>query len=141
MVGNAMVTIEKNLRDSGWELLRRIQKANIPLAGLFWAEFSEGDWRLYVVSPLVDTEGTGRVYELIRPLFPIETENGKDGEVVTLDDLNITTPRNRTVLGARDWARARYGTADGSVADDERIIRRISLTPSDAYIYYLAPEK
>ena len=48
---------------------------------------------------------------------------------------------SRIAHGARDWARARYEPKDGSVAGDERVVRRVSLSQNDAYIYYLAPEK
>jgi len=141
MVGNTVVTIEKTLRDSGWELLRRIQAVGMPLSGMFWAEFDENDWRLFIVTPLIDEEGAGAVFKALRPLFPLTVVSGKDGEIVTMDDLNPISPDDPTTRGARDWARRRYGTEDGSVADDEDIVRRVSLTPNDAYIYYLAPTK
>lgn len=138
MVSSAMVTIPQQSIDSGWRLLRHLQKSGLPLDGLFWAEFSDGDWRLFVVS----SDTSRKVLETVFDYLPDpQDKEAVIREALSFMDISVIRPESDIARGARDWARRRYRTPDGSVADDERIVRRVSLTPSDAYIYYLAPEK
>lgn len=139
MVKDELV-ITKEKRESGWQLLRAAQQVNIPVLGLFWARFDENDWRLFFVIP--PDESTIAIYLWLRSVLPgSEEADQSDIFLLTSADIAVIGSNWRIVGEVRDWARLRYGTNDGSVADDERLVRRIRLSDSDAYIYYLAPEK
>lgn len=139
MVKDELV-ITKARRDAGWHLLRSAQQANIPVLGLFWGQFEENDWRLFFVVPA--TQDTKETYYWLRSVLPSDAEAEQaDDYLLTSTDIAVIGPQLRIVQDVRNWARARYGTEDGSVTDDERIVRGASLTSEDAYIYYLAPEK
>ncbi len=107
---------------------------------LFWARFDENDWRLFFVVPPEKSEA--EIYIWLRSVLPSNEEaEQSDVFLLTSTDIAVIGSNWRIVQEVREWARSRYGTQDGSVADDESPARRISLSDHDAYIYYLAPEK
>lgn len=140
MATSTLVTISKEMRESGWQLYKLFQANDFPIDGLFWAVFDDAEWRLFVVTPLSEEKGPIFVYDHLQTLLP-DFLTPESEDAFLYDNIKVVGRNARIVKGVRDWARGRFGHEDGSVEGDARVIRRVSLSQNEAYVYYLAPEK
>ena len=129
MVTSAMV-ISKEMRDAGWSLHQALHDANFPFTAMFWAEFDEEDWRIFLATPLPNPQNPENPYQRLIPILDSLSVNGE--RVLEGDDLYLIRPEARIVSELR----RRYGTETG----DRRGVRRISLSPSEAYVYEIKAE-
>src|SRR5947209_7599952 len=61
--------VEARIRD-GERLLEALAGAHFEVTMAFWLYSDEsGDWRLYIASPAVDSEGSRKVYSAIRSVL------------------------------------------------------------------------
>lgn len=134
------LVVTRAMREQGWELLDKAKKQGQDVLGLFWGQFDESDWRLFFVVP--DEQSALNTYAWLRTALPSDTEaEQSDTFILSPTVIAVVAPRYGIVRNAREWARNRYETPDGSVADDPRWVRRVALEANSFYIYYLAPEK
>lgn len=134
------LVVTKAMRDSGFQLLQMARQQGISVLGLFWAQFDDRDWRLFLVVPA--EESVINVYLWLHSALADDLEAEQSDEfVLSPASIAVVDPLQSDVRNVRKWAKMRYGTEDGSVADDTGVVRRVHLGPNDAYIYYLAPEK
>ena len=134
------LVVTKEMREQGWDLLDKAKKQGQVVLGLFWGQFDEGDWRLFLVIPA--EQSALPTYTWLRVALPSDLE-AEQSETFLLSPtaIAVVSPNYGIVKSAHEWARSRYETLDGSVADDPRLVRRVSLEASSFYIYCLAPEK
>lgn len=134
------LVVTKAMRDAGFQLLQTARQQGVAVLGLFWAQFDDRDWRLFLVVP--EGQSTPNTYLWLHTVLADDAEAEQSEEfVLSPASIAVINPNQSDVRNVRKWAKLRYNTDDGSVADDPRIVRRVSLSPNDAYIYYLAPEK
>jgi hypothetical protein len=63
--------VTDNRFDQGWELIVALDVAGVPVKAAFWAQVGEsGEWRLYIVSPIVDEEGPLQAYSMVQSVLP-----------------------------------------------------------------------
>jgi hypothetical protein len=129
------LTLPTEYREAGWALADLLlTKHEMHIVGLFWAEYDEADWRLFLVSP--------RAYEANSQEFENELEVLISGLQIAHSDLNrrenahplwdhllVANPTNPAVR--------RVYQAYGEVPMDSKMVRRFVLGPGDAYIYFL----
>jgi hypothetical protein len=129
MVTSALVTLPREARDAGWRLWEALKLApELQIKAMFWAAFDDDDWRIYLATPLAATEGPRKVYTLLREIvkdIPDSELNGLD-----LNDVVVVNPQERLVKEIQ----GRYSHVEG----DRKSVRRISLSPDEAYVYYIA---
>lgn len=135
MIATSMINLSREVRDFGWKLLEKIQQEkDFPITGLFWGEFTEGSWRLFLATPLAATIGTiavyGRLEEMLKSILPEYCEE------VDLADIVVTNPKQMRVRQAIAWAKGRYGSAE--VPADRNVVRRAYLESYEFYIYTLS---
>jgi HEPN domain-containing protein len=62
-------TLVENLIDDGQKLVEELPQRGFEMTAAFWLKASEdGKWRFYIVSPLVDAEGSIKAYMRLHPL-------------------------------------------------------------------------
>jgi hypothetical protein len=129
MVTNALVNLPSEAREAGWHLWDALQnEPDLQIAALFWAEFDEADWRIYVVTPLVNERGSGPIYGALREIIARIPEDETHG--LDVSDIVVADPEERFVREIR----RRYGPTVG----DRRTVRRLALSAEEAYVYYIA---
>ncbi|MBC7807946.1 MAG: hypothetical protein H7145_17595 [Akkermansiaceae bacterium] len=134
------LVVTKAMRESGFQLLQTARQAGIPVLGLFWAQFDDRDWRLFLVVPT--EKSTVDMYFWLHAVLADDMEAEQSDEfILSPASIAVVNPNQSDVRNVRKWAKLRYSTEDGSVSDDANVVRRVHLTPTDAYIYYLAPDK
>lgn len=139
MAEESLVSLTKEMRQAGWVFYERLKRSGITLNAVFWAVYYSKGWRLIISTPDVDNRLKDPHRVAIELLPDMLVEDSTDEFLYF--HMIILGVNDRIVRGARDWARRRFGTEDGSVDDDPGIRRQTTLTQNDAYIYYLAPEK
>ncbi|WP_395140709.1 hypothetical protein [Armatimonas sp.] len=121
------MTISEEMRNVGWFLLDKLNLAQFSIDAMFWSDFDEGDFRLYLATPLVDSSGTLFTYELLGKIF---AENHLDSEwgfaIYEVTLIGLKHPKLAEI-------RQRYG----SVPPDRKWVRRVSLSSGGAYVYFL----
>ncbi|GEM_PF-959889 len=119
----------KTERELGWELLEDLEAAQYPLQGAFWQYLYEGeDWRLFLVTPLVDKEGTLNAYRRLREQM----------EQMSQDIQETLSPAyNITVLRPSDERVKQLRKKYGKVEKDRTQFRSSSLGLNETYIYFL----
>ncbi|GAB4469556.1 MAG: hypothetical protein OHK0029_42220 [Armatimonadaceae bacterium] len=130
MVTTTLVEVSESVRRAGKELLKTIDELGIDCQGLFWKAFSENDWRFFIVSQRVATEGI-RSY-LLDLHRAVDSLSEQDRQVILSYG---TVPVHPGELVVRELI-GRYG----NVVED-RMVRRIVLSPEEAYIFRLNVDK
>ncbi|MBC8138362.1 MAG: hypothetical protein H8F28_20990 [Fibrella sp.] len=125
---------------SGWQLLQKARQAGMTVSGLFWAQFEDRNWRLFLVVP--DGQSTPDIYLWLHSVLPESRETNQSDELL-LSPASITVigPHCHIVQEVRQWANSHKVMGEGFVTEDESLVRNPQPSPCDAYIYYPAPEK
>ena len=97
---------------------------------MFWAEFDENDWRIFLATPLPDRERPEDPYRQVSDVLYASPEVKA---MLDLSDIVIVRPEARVVYEME----RRYG----HVVGDRRVVRRLSLSSSEAYVYELRPNE
>jgi hypothetical protein len=111
----------------GWFLLEKLKESEFPVESLFWSDFDEGDFRLFLVSSEVDNYGVRLAYEKLNKIFEqhnIDSEWGFPVSNVMLIGLG-----NQKIIEIRRIYK--------NMSEDRRLVRRVSLHSGEAYIYFL----
>lgn len=127
MVTNTLVELPREVREAGWNLREALHKAQFPFTAMFWAEFLEDNWRIFLATPLPDEQRPEDPYRWLRTILYTLSED--DREALALSDIVIVRPEARIVSEVR----RRYGVVQG----DRRTTRRFLLSPNEAYVYEL----
>jgi len=117
------------LFQAGEQLLRQLDLAGVPVQAAFWLWDEETRrWRLFIASPLVQTEGPLAVYRALQEKTP-----GPEG--FTLQDISVVSPHDRRV----DLLRKAIRTGPTDIAGIRIIGNAINnILIDDAYIYRVA---
>ena len=79
--------VEKDIED-GRILLKALDNNDLPVVGAFWFYFSESNkWRLFIISPLVETEGPKNTYILIQKIISSKSS-------ILLDNISVFSPKD-----------------------------------------------
>jgi len=147
----ATASLVKQARLEGWRILEAMRESSsfdFQIEAAFWVyDDSWESWRLYAVTPQVNAVGSLHLYGELQKLFvvlrPVDTSGAvtegvmiggvlygvEDDESLTLDDITFISPNNPI---ARDMRRRH-----ASVPFDRSVVRRVSLTSDEPYIYQL----
>ncbi len=143
----ATATLVREARLQGWrvlETMHRSQDFNFDVQAAFWRYDEEREaWRLYIVTPQVDVAGPlhlyGELQRILAQLDRVQRQNDaanvteeayvNDDEELRLDDITFVGPNDPI---SNDMRR-RYA----SVPFDRSVVRRVSLTRDEPYIYQL----
>lgn len=126
MVTTEMVTLSPRVREAGWNLLGALDQNKVDCYGLFLGEFSEGDWRFFLVSERVAREGSIPYWKDVSRVIEFLDKDSKE----VLYDVGIATvsPNDLRVRETRQS----HGEIEG-----RNSVRRISLASGESYIYRL----
>lgn len=127
MVTDTVVTISEEMRNVGWFILDKLEKNSFPVDAMFWSDFYEEDFRLFLVTSLVDSQGIGKTYDLLSDMFKDSHLDSEFG--FSVYDINLIGLAHPKI----DQVRRRYGV----VPSDRRWVRRVSLSAGGAYVYCL----
>ncbi len=118
----------KPQRDAAWQLLDALRSKQFPMKAAFWQYLPDAEtWRLVIATALVDEVGSISAYTKLQILL---NELPDDiSEEFSVANITLLSPAAELV----NKLKKRYG----SVLPDKRIIRRISLSPDEAYIHFL----
>ena len=85
--------VDKKL-ESGVELLTLLDEMDISVTTAFWLYDAEVDeWRLYLIMPMVETEGPAAAYEKLKGV--LNRINTNDGPDLFLRDIVVEGPQSR----------------------------------------------
>ncbi len=127
MVTDTVVTISDEMRTVGWFLWEKLKEAQFPVEALFWSDFEEGDFRLFLASSEIDNHGIRSAYEKLSQIFE---ENHIDSEWgFSISDVTLTGIDNSKLLEIRRVYK--------SVPENRNFVRRVSLHAGEAYVYFL----
>jgi len=89
MVENVLVSELKLVRQ-GAELLRELDRQKLPVESMFWVrDPDQGDWRLVIASPLVDSSGPAPMYRKVDETLERIRPNG-----LALSDISLLSPES-----------------------------------------------
>ena len=117
--------------DAGWRLLDLLDavKPDLQIMAAFWKYDEEReDWRFYLASPRVGTEGSLALLRQIQPLLEAMSQEEREG--LRLEDFALVRPDQPII---RDMAR-RHGAVQGKRGG---VVRRSDLMRDEAFIYRL----
>jgi hypothetical protein len=126
------ILVDENISD-GLKLVETLDDTDFPLNGALWYRFDELDqWRLLLISPLVDQIGTQATY---RRLHESMQASGLGSRLhLGLDDITVVSPNNDLVKTLPPY-RALQGTYDVHHAQSQQHLSSIQ----DAYVYRWEP--
>jgi hypothetical protein len=127
MVTDTVVTISEEMRTVGWFLLEKLKEANFPAESLFWSDFDEGDFRLFLVSSEVDDNGVRVAYEKLNKIFEKNSIDSEWG--FSMSNVMIIGSQNQKFIEIRRNYK--------NISEDRKFVRRISLHSGEAYVYFL----
>jgi hypothetical protein len=114
----------------GMQLLEALDKADIPIVGAFRYQLPEsGDWRLFLVSPWVDSLGPKAAYERIQTVLdnsPSLSELGID-----LRSISMVSPNDSTVK----LLMSLFPTGPGTFLLSVPMYERYGVRVENAHIY------
>jgi hypothetical protein len=94
MVENVLVSELKLVRQ-GAELLRELDRQKLPVESMFWVrDPDQGDWRLVIASPLVDSSGPAPMYRKVDETLERIRPNG-----LALSDISLLSPESPQFSG------------------------------------------
>lgn len=125
MVEEALVTFP---RQAGWLLLPRLDEM-LEITGAFWQYVESAQaWRLFLITPLVDTGGPGEVYRKIRSVLQEMPETERDG--IELTDISLVSPLSNMAKTMRQF--------HGAIMESRgQRVRRTSVSQDETFIYRL----
>jgi len=126
--------VDKNIED-GKILLEALERTLAPLTGALWFYITDSDeWRLFLVSPLVDDKGPKRTYALIQSVMArFEPPLG-----IPLKHISVLSPHNKLIqllrtairTGPTDISEIRFThNTINNVFIDDALIYRLSDLP------------
>lgn len=119
----------KEARDMGWKLLESLNTDVFPLQGAFWLYLPEAeDWRLFLVTPLVGSEGTREAYRLLR-----EQMNRMSQDIQE----TLSPASNITVIRPNDERVKQLQKKYGKVEKDRQSFLPTFLGVTNDYVYFL----
>jgi hypothetical protein len=93
----AAPTLSREREREGRLLCSRIEQGGVPLEAAFWAYHSLlGRWRLFLITPAVDTEGPRWVRRRVREL--LGAADGGAAISLDTDDIDVDTPLHPDIL-------------------------------------------
>ena len=118
----------RDYRDAGWDLLEQLASARFPVTAAFWQYLPESEtWRLFLATPLVDEVGSIVAYTRLQTLLnQIPTQAA---DLFSVMNISLISPHSDQIAELRK----RYGP----IEKDRSRVRRISLSPDEAYVYLL----
>ena len=82
--------------EAGFELVEALEKSDIELRGAFWYQLPDtGQWRLFLVTPLVDQLGGRSTYERIQTIIRASSSLSTLG--INLRNITVVGPDDSTV--------------------------------------------
>lgn len=85
--------VDKDIRD-GMKLIKAIDRSMFDLVGALWFYYADsGEWRLLLVSQLVDTIGPKRCYEVIQSVI----EDMPRDFGISLIRISVLSPRDNLI--------------------------------------------
>jgi hypothetical protein len=126
-------TLVENRIDDGRKLINLLTQKGFPLTAVFWVETSEeGDWLLYIASPVVDQKGTAAAYRDVYAV--LTTISGTSISVSDVKLIGINNPITKDVLGIRERYPGKNPTVSrrrqlGSIAVDEVYVYPLGASP------------
>ncbi len=124
-MGSAVLV--KDEKEAAWEMLEGLRNAEFPMDAAFWQYLPDVEsWRLFIATPLVGEQGPIAAYTRL------QTELNRipavaDGFSVT--NISLISPASEQV--------ARLRKTYGPVENHPARVRRVDLSPDEAYIYFL----
>ena len=120
-------TLVRDAREVGWQLLEELKKAQFPMNAAFWRLLPDSEsWRLFIVTPLAENQGPLKAYMTLQDLLQKIPE--EIAGAFSVWDITLLSPSSsqakeyRKRFGKTEWNRAR--------------IRRLDLSPEEAYVYF-----
>jgi hypothetical protein len=90
---DSAILVEKDKED-GRRLIEALDKSKFNLKGALWFYFSDSsEWRLLLVSPLVDTEGPSSCYRVIQSVI----EDMPQDFGIALERISVLSPRDKLI--------------------------------------------
>jgi hypothetical protein len=90
----------KEMLLAGESLIKRLDDTDAKVYAAFWLLNSEDKiWKLTIVSPLVETEGTRNYYKRISNIYKSVNQNE---EIIALHDINVSDTDNRIVKALKN---------------------------------------
>jgi len=124
----AAATLVKDYREAGWEFLKELKLKQFPCRSAYWRFLPDSEsWRFYIATDLVDNMGIDGAYGKL-----VEIMRGIDHDLKEVFSvLNVTLKS----LNSEDIQvlERRYG----KIKPDRQLIRRIEISPEEAYVYQL----
>jgi len=126
-------TLVENRIDDGRKLINLLNQKGFALSAVCWVKTSEeGDWYLYIATPVVDQKGAADAY---REVYGVLTSIS--GTSVSVSDVKLVganNPITKDILGIRERYPGKHPTFSrrsqlGSVAVDEGYIYPLGPTP------------
>ncbi len=119
----------KTETSAAWKLLEALRGKDFPMTAAFWHYLPDAEvWRLVIATVLVDSVGSIAAYTKLQSLLNDLPEDISEEFSVANITLLSSASEQLTKL------RKRYG----NVPFDKSYIRRVSLSPEEAYIYFLS---
>ena len=118
----------KTDREGAWNLLEELKRKDFSMSAAFWQYLSEDEtWRLFIATKLVDKEGSIAAYSRLQAL--INDMSPELAEEFSVMNISLIGPDANQVNALR----RRHGKIDFT----RTRIRRFSLSPEEAYVYFL----
>ncbi len=118
-------------REAGWRLLELLEASDFDfqIAAAFWKyEEEPEEWRFYLASPRVGSDGPLALYQHIQPvLYAMPPSERQD---LRLQDVILVTPDAPVVREMKQ----RYGSVQGQRG---AVVRRTRIARDEAFIYRL----
>jgi hypothetical protein len=115
-------------REAAWQLLEGLKETDFPMTAAFWQYRLDNEiWRLFIATKLFDEAGSIAAYSRLQGLL-----NGMPDEITegfSVSNISLISPDSAQLKKLRQ----RYGKVGFNRSD----IRRFSLAPEEAYIYFL----
>jgi hypothetical protein len=124
----ATTTLVRDYREAGWEFLRELKVKQFPYRSAYWRFLPDSEsWRFYIATDLVDSIGIDGAYG---KLVEIMREMDHDlKEVFSVLNVTLKSPNSEDI----QVIERRYG----KMKPDRQLIRRIEISPEEAYVYQL----
>src|SRR3954454_19697805 len=128
------ILVDENIHD-GLKLIELLDKRRFPLNGALWYHILEPDqWRLFLISPLVDQVGTQATYQKLQATM--QASDLQTNPRLDLDDITVVSPNNDIVKTLPPY-RALQGTYDAHLVRSQQPLSSIG----DAYVYRWEPPR
>ena len=121
-------TLVKSQIEDGWKLLDALKQKQFPMTAAFWKYLPDAEtWRLVIATEKVDDPGPIAAYTKLQTLLN-ELPNDISEEFSVLN-ITLLSPKAEQIKQLKEQYQ--------SVPWKKAFIRRISLSPDEAYIYFM----